>query len=273
MILPQISKSRRCAKTTILFNIIIADRLQQITNYEQVAEEYEKILTGDRQEKYIVPEKYSAHRDSFLQLLSSFENMSDGLLDRIKTGRNRIELTSNDTSLAHSNAYCAGPRARQFVEIAYKMLKDRFIELANIESTIRIIFEPKKEGSLRLYVNYHRTRCGNSEQFRSPVKDGRVDPFRGRSHNLLMLDASSGYYRTETDRRNRWKTAFTRHDGLLQTMHIPHGLKNAVATFQRLMDVILSSVRWRSMLIHFYDNVVFFKNTNNHKPSFRKILT
>lgn len=50
------------------------------------------------------------------------------------------------------------------------------------------------------------------------------------------------------------------HDGLFQFMCLLSGLKNAPTTFQRIMDVILGTVKWQFALFYF-DEIIFFLNT------------
>lgn len=60
---------------------------------------------------------------------------------------------------------------------------------------------------------------------------------------------------------DRYKTPFTSHHGLFQFVRIAFSQKNAPATYQREMDVILLSLKWWSPLIFLNDSGVFLKNT------------
>ena len=56
------------------------------------------------------------------------------------------------------------------------------------------------------------------------------------------LDCASGYYQIKTKDSARSKTAFVGHMGLFEYVHMPFGLTNVLATFQRLMDELLSDL-------------------------------
>lgn len=73
-----------------------------MANHEQVTLEDERSLTEGWRGEVIIPKKYNAHRDKFLQLLFVFEVMWDGYLDHIKTERHRIVLTYDNTRPVHS---------------------------------------------------------------------------------------------------------------------------------------------------------------------------
>ena len=60
------------------------------------------------------------------------------------------------------------------------------------------------------------------------------------------------------------KTAFVTRQGLWEWNVMPFGLCNAPATFQRLMEVILRDVQWRSCVIYLDDIVVFGKTFEEH---------
>jgi len=40
---------------------------------------------------------------------------------------------------------------------------------------------------------------------------------------------------------------------------MPFGLKNAPATFQRALDIILSGVKWQSCLVYLDDVIIYSK--------------
>ena len=60
------------------------------------------------------------------------------------------------------------------------------------------------------------------------------------------------------------KTAFTCSEGLFQFKVLPFGCCNGVATFQRLMDYVLSGLRWKVCLLYLDDIIVFSKTFEEH---------
>ena len=54
---------------------------------------------------------------------------------------------------------------------------------------------------------------------------------------------------------------------------MPFGLRNAPATFQRALDIILSGFRWQSCLIYLDDVIVFSRSPDEHLRHFDEILT
>ena len=63
-----------------------------------------------------------------------------------------------------------------------------------------------------------------------------------------------GFWQLEVAPESREKTAFITPDGLWQFKKMPFGLCNA--TFQRMMDIVLTGLKWKTFLIYL-DDVVF----------------
>lgn len=76
------------------------------------------------------------------------------------------------------------------------------------------------------------------------------------------------------DENDREKTAFCTPDGLFEfnVTVMPFGLSNAPATFQRLMDVVLTGLQWSTCLVYIDDVVIMGKTFEEHLQHLRKVL-
>lgn len=74
------------------------------------------------------------------------------------------------------------------------------------------------------------------------------------------------------DKRDRDKTAFTSNPGRYWFTKMRFELKNAPATFQRVMDVIPAFILWHFDLVYLYDIVVISKSPVNHIEQIRHML-
>ena len=54
---------------------------------------------------------------------------------------------------------------------------------------------------------------------------------------------------------------------------MPFGLCNAPATFQRMMDIVLTGLKWKTCLIYLDDVVVFSKSFDSHLSDLKDVLT
>ena len=68
------------------------------------------------------------------------------------------------------------------------------------------------------------------------------------------------------------KTTFVSHMGTHRYLRMPFGLRNAPATFQRALDIILSGVRWQTCLIYLDDVIVFSETPEQHLEDVDEVL-
>lgn len=86
------------------------------------------------------------------------------------------------------------------------------------------------------------------------------------------LDANSGYWRIEIDEGNQEKTALTSNCRPHLFMKMAFGLKNALATFQMAMNVIVASVRWLLAVIYLDDIAVFSQSPMGRIEQVQRVM-
>ena len=88
-----------------------------------------------------------------------------------------------------------------------------------------------------------------------------------KSRYFTTLDLAGGYWQVLVEPRSREKTVFVTHSGLFEFSVMPFGLKNAPATFQRLMETVLAGLIRKSCLDYLDDIIVtgrtFAENLRN----------
>jgi Reverse transcriptase (RNA-dependent DNA polymerase). len=87
-----------------------------------------------------------------------------------------------------------------------------------------------------------------------------------------VFDLASGFHQIEVDPKDRPKTAFTTPFGHYEYVRMPFGLKNAPATFQRLMDQVLTGLQGIEVFVYLDDIVVFSSSLREHGIKVRKLL-
>ena len=124
------------------------------------------------------------------------------------------------------------------------MLRAGVIEPTSAEWASPVVFVPKKDGTMPFCVDYRKLNGVTArDSYPLPRMDECIDSL-GDSNYFTTLDCNSGYWQVEIAEEDCDKTTFASHSGLYRFLRVPFGLKNAPATFQRAVDIILSRVKW-----------------------------
>jgi hypothetical protein len=116
------------------------------------------------------------------------------------------------------------------------------IEPSTSEWAAPIVLIPKPDGSLMFCIDYRKlNEVTIRESYPLPRMDDCLDSL-GAATIFTTLDANSGYWQLEVAEEDKDKTSFISHMGTYRFSRMAFGLVNAPATFQRSMDVLLTSV-------------------------------
>ena len=94
----------------------------------------------------------------------------------------------------------------------------------------------------------------------------------GGAQYFTVLDLASGFHQIEIDPADRHKTAFSTLFEHVEFNRMPFGLKSAPATFQRMMDTVLSGLQGVEMFVYMDDIVIYAKSIQEHNEKLGKLL-
>ncbi|BHF71089.1 hypothetical protein SprV_0401414300 [Sparganum proliferum] len=157
-------------------------------------------------------------------------------------------------------------------KIIDELLKANIIQPSSSPWASPIALVPKKDGSLRLCIDYRRLNAVTvRDSFPLPRLDDTLDSLGGAAW-FSTLDLNLGYWQVEIDPKDRPKTAFIVPQGLFEFQTLPFGLCNAAATFQRLMYQVLRHLVPHKCLVYLDDIIVFGPDVEQHNRNLREVL-
>ena len=121
-------------------------------------------------------------------------------------------------------------------------------------------------------VDYRRLNAvTKTDVFPLPRVDDSLDQL-SNSRYFTTLDLAAGYWQVLVEPKSREKTAFVTHSGLFEFSVMPFGLKNAPATFQRLMETVLSGLIRHVCLDYLDDIIVTGRTFEEHLANLHSVF-
>lgn len=93
----------------------------------------------------------------------------------------------------------------------------------------------------------------------------------GSAKYFSVFDLASGFHQIPMDEGDAQKTAFSTPYGHYEFQRMPFGLKNAPATFQRLMDTVLTGLQGIELFVYLDDIVVYASSLREHELKIDKL--
>jgi RNase H-like domain found in reverse transcriptase/Reverse transcriptase (RNA-dependent DNA polymerase)/Integrase zinc binding domain/Chromo (CHRromatin Organisation MOdifier) domain len=147
-----------------------------------------------------------------------------------------------------------------------------FITASSSPAGAPILFIKKKDGNLRLCVDY-RGLNGITVKNRYPLPLisemlNRV----GKARYFTKIDLRGAYNLVRIKSGEEWKTAFRCRYGHFEYRVMPFGLTNAPATFQHFMNDTLRNFLDDFCVVYLDDILVYSQTMDDHRSHVRQIL-
>jgi len=115
-------------------------------------------------------------------------------------------------------------------------LSKSFIRASSSSAISPILFVKKKDGSLRLCVDYRALNdITIKDRHLLPRIEETLNQIRGCRY-FIRLDLRACFNQIHIKEGDEWKTAFRTRYGLFEFLVMPFGLTNALATAQRFVN-------------------------------------
>ena len=154
-----------------------------------------------------------------------------------------------------------------------KMKKQKIVVESESPWSSPPVLVKKKDGSVRFCVDYRKlNEVTTPDQYPLPRIDDVLDALENGRY-FSVIDLKSGYWQIPMKAEDAEKTAFRTADGLFHFTVMPFGLRNAPATFQRLMDVVFSGLKWQGLLVYMDDIIVYSSTAERHLFLLEQVMT
>lgn len=173
----------------------------------------------------------------------------------------------------HLAPYRTSPAKKELIERQIDMmLAGGIIEPASGLWAAPIIFVQMPSGKPRFCTNYRGlNRLTVKDLYPLPRIDESID-FLPRGNFVSTIDLARGNWQVAMEGSSRTKNAFVSHRELYQFRVLPFGLCNTPATFQRLMNMVLAGLIYKSCTVYLDDIVVAPPTFEQHQREFKEVL-
>ncbi|XP_063963929.1 uncharacterized protein LOC135156194 [Lytechinus pictus] len=154
-------------------------------------------------------------------------------------------------------------------EIEY-MLQNGIIEPSSSAWSSPCILVPKPDKSYRFCTDYRKVNSSTkTDSFPIPRVDDCIDRI-GKAKYVSKFDLLKGYWQIPLTKRAQEISAFATPQGLFQYIVMPFGMKNAPATFQRLVNSLVSGLEGCEAYID--DLIVYSEDWEVHVQRIRDLF-
>ncbi|KAK8942884.1 hypothetical protein KSP39_PZI008966 [Platanthera zijinensis] len=173
------------------------------------------------------------------------------------------------------------PEATPVAKTPYRMAPK---ELAELKSQLQelvlstspwgapVLFVKKKDGSLRLCIDYHEL---NKLTIRNQYPLPRIDDLFDQLVNARVfskIDLRSGYHQMRIKEEDIYKTAFSTRYEHFEFVVMPFGLTNAPAVFMDLMNRVFKEYLDKFVIVFIDDILIYSKGKEEHAEHLKIVL-
>jgi hypothetical protein len=184
----------------------------------------------------------------------------------------RIDLVPDSKPPAHRLYRMSPEEDKELKAQMDQYLADGYIEPARSAYGAGVLFARKKDGGLRLCIDYRAlNKISQADKYPMPRIDELLDSLKG-SKVFSKLDLQQGFHQIRVFPEHVERTAFQTKFGSYQFKVMPFGLCNAPATFQRTMDMIFDKCR-AFVSIYLDDLIIHSKTLQEHLAHLRQVFS
>lgn len=154
-------------------------------------------------------------------------------------------------------------------ELAY-MMEIGAIQPGLSEWSSPLVIVRKPDGSLRLCIDFRKlNNVTRTDAYPIPRPEDCIDRI-GKAQYVSKFDLLKGYWQVPLSERAKEVSAFVTPECLYRCQVLPFGMKNAPATFQRLMNKVTAGLDY--VVTYIDDVVVHSSSWSSHVEHIRQLF-
>lgn len=210
-----------------------------------------------------------------LQQYNDIFYLKDDIFSFAKGVTHKINILENSAPINQKNYRLPQAHKEAINKEVVKMLEDDVIIPSKSPWNSPLLVVPKKAGpngekQVRVVIDFRKlNKITIKDAFPLPQIEDILDQL-GHSKYFSTLDLAMGYHQVLLDEKDREKTAFSTDIGHFEFKRMPFGLTGAPATFQRMMNYVLTGLQGIQCLVYLDDIVVCGTSIEDHN---RKLIT
>ena len=135
-----------------------------------------------------------------------------------------------------------------------------------------VLFVPKKDGSLRLCVDFRGlNRITKKDRYPLPLISDLLDAPK-KAKIYTKLDLAHAYHLVRIADGDEWKTTFRTRYGSFEWLVMPFGLTNAPAAFQRFVNDIFADLLDVCVIVYLDDILIYSDDPTAHEEHVKEVL-
>lgn len=130
----------------------------------------------------------------------------------------------------------------------------------------------KPNGKWRICIDYRKlNEITVADKYPLPLMDDLLQEARGTIY-MTTIDLHSGFWQIKIRPEDREKTAFVTPFGMYQFRRMPFGLRNASATFQRLINKFKNELPHMKLLTYLDDLILISTTFETHLTELHQLF-
>ena len=168
------------------------------------------------------------------------------------------------------------PLSNEESEVLKQYIKENlakgFIRPSESPAGYPVVFQKKKDGTLRVCVNYKKLNAVTiRNSYPLPLITEIMELVKGARY-FTKLDLRSAYNLVRISAGDEYKTAFRTKYGHYEYLVMPFGLKNAPAVFQSFINSVLRPFLEKFVILYLDDILIFSNTLEEHHNHVRQVL-